>query len=223
MMSATRYHSLSGRSVGRLAALSDGVFAIALTLLVLDLAVPVNHAIHAEQPIWEHGALSSEDRVIDVVGDLAPNFLTYLMSFLTLGIFWVGQQTQLEQLERSDRDCGWIQLVFLLGVTLIPFSTGLLSEYITYRAALVVYWVNLLVLGGVLYASLRYAERAHLLRADVPLEERDAVRRRIRIFQWLYGVAVLLSVFDTYVSIGFLVLVQLMSALGPRIPPFDRF
>jgi uncharacterized membrane protein len=94
-MSATSYHPVSGRSVGRLAALSDGVFAIALTLLVLDLAVPVNHAIHAENPILDHGTLSSEDRVIDVLGDLAPNFLTYLMSFLTLGIFWVGQQTQI--------------------------------------------------------------------------------------------------------------------------------
>jgi uncharacterized membrane protein len=222
-LSATSYHPLSGRSVGRLAALSDGVFAIALTLLVLDLAVPVNHAIHAEQPIWHHGTLSSEDKVIDVLGDLAPNFLTYLMSFLTLGIFWVGQQTQLEQLERSDRDFTWIQLVFLLGVTLIPFSTGLLSEYITYRSALVVYWLNLLVLGVVLYASLRYAERAHLVRADVSLAERGAVRRRIGIFQALYVFALLLSVFDTYLSIGFLVFVQLMSAIGPRIPPFDRF
>ena len=223
MVNATSYHPLSGRSVGRLAALSDGVFAIALTLLVLDLAVPVNHAIHGGGPIWQHGALSSEDTAIDVLGDLAPNFLTYLMSFLTLGIFWVAQQTQLEQLERSDRDFTWVQLVFLLGVTLIPFSTGLLSAYITYRAALVVYWLNLLVLGAVLYASLRYAERARLVRADVPGEERDAVRRRIKVFQWLYVVAVLLSVFDTYVSIGFLVFVQLMSALGPRIPPFDRF
>jgi uncharacterized membrane protein len=222
-MNATSFHSLSGRSIGRLAALSDGVFAIALTLLVLDLVVPVNHAIHAETPIWHSGALSSEDRVIDVLGDLAPNFLTYVMSFLTLGIFWVGQQAQLEQLERSDRDFTWIQLAFLLAVTLIPFSTGLLSEYITFRAALVVYWLNLLVLGTVLYASLRYAERAALLRPDVPMRERDAVRRRIKIFQGLYVVAVLLSAFDTYLSIGFLVFVQLMSALGPRIPPFDRF
>jgi uncharacterized membrane protein len=222
-MNATSFHALSGRSVGRLAALSDGVFAIALTLLVLDLVVPVNHAIHAENPIWHNGALSSEDRVIDVLGDLAPNFLTYLMSFLTLGIFWVGQQAQLEQLERSDRDFTWIQLAFLLAVTLIPFSTGLLSEYITYRAALVVYWLNLLVLGVVLYASLRYAERADLLRTDVPLQERDAVRRRIKIFQSLYVVAILLSAVDTYLSIGFLVFIQLMSAVGPRIPPFDRF
>jgi uncharacterized membrane protein len=222
-LNATSYHPLSGRSIGRLAALSDGVFAIALTLLVLDLAVPVNHAIHAEHPIWHNGTLSSEDTVIDVLGDLAPNFLTYLMSFLTLGIFWVGQQTQLEQLERSDRDLTWIQLVFLLAVTLLPFSTALLSEYITYRSALVVYWLNLLVLGAVLYTSLRYAERARLLRPDVAPGDRDAVRRRILIFQSLYVVAVLLSAFDTYLSIGVLVFVQLMSALGPRIPPFDRF
>jgi hypothetical protein len=57
----------------------------------------------------------------------------------------------------------------------------------------------------------------------VPLQERDAVRRRIKIFQSLYVVAILLSAVDTYLSIGFLVFIQLMSAVGPRIPPFDRF
>lgn len=222
-MALAGYHRLSGTSVSRLAALSDGVFAIAMTLLVLDLAVPGATGHHPQHPIWGSGALSSEDPVIDVLGDLAPNLLTYLMSFLTLGIFWVGQQTQLERLERSDRDLTWIHLVFLLGVTLIPFSTALLSEYVTYRSALAVYWLNLLVLGLVLLASLRYTDRAGLARPEVGAEQQAAQRRRIVGFQLLYAAAFVLSVFTTYASIGFIVFCQLMSALGPRIPPFDRF
>jgi uncharacterized membrane protein len=221
VMERISYHGVSGRSVSRLAALSDGVFAIAMTLLVLDLAVPASHAAHSQHPIWE--GLGSEHPVLDVLGDLAPHLLTYLMSFLTLGIFWVGQQAQLEELERSDRDFTWIQLAFLLSVTLIPFSTSLLSEFIDYRLALVVYWINLLALGLFLYVSLGYAERARLLHAGVSLDERAAVKRRIRTYQSLYFAAVLLSVFSTYASIGCIVFLQLMSAIGPRIRPFNRF
>ena len=194
-----------------------------MTLLVLDLAVPAAHGAHSQHPIWHAGALSSEDPVIDLLGDLAPNLLTYLMSFLTLGIFWVGQQSQLEQIERSDRDLTWIHLVFLLAVTLIPFSTALLSEYVEYRSALAVYWLNLLVLGLLLWASLRYAKTAGLERSEVTADQWAAQRRRIFGYQALYALGFLLCVFSTYASIGFIVFVQLMSAIGPRVPLFDRF
>ena len=73
------------------------------------------HAAHPARPLWASGALGSERAVWDVLRRLAPHLLTYLMSFLTLGIFWVGQQTQLNQFRRSDPDLTWIHLVFLLG------------------------------------------------------------------------------------------------------------
>ena len=97
------------------------------------------------------------------------------MSFLTLGIFWVGQQTQLNHFASSDRNLAWIQLAFLLAVTLMPFSTGLLSAFITYRLALVVYWLNIFLLGTVLYVSLKYASRAGLLKEDITAEMRSAL------------------------------------------------
>ena len=77
----------------------------------------------------------------------------YVMSFLTLGIFWVGQQTELNHLQRSDRNLSWIHLAFLLAVTLTPFSTSLLAEFNIRRTALLIYWGNILTLGAVLYAS----------------------------------------------------------------------
>ena len=76
------YNRIAGQSVERLAALSDGVFAVAMTLLVLDLRVPATEAIRNEHDLW-HALLG-----------LSPRLLMYMMSFLTLGIFWVGQQTQ---------------------------------------------------------------------------------------------------------------------------------
>jgi uncharacterized membrane protein len=217
------YRQIAGVSLERLAALSDGIFAVAMTLLVLGLSVRVNTMLHPARPLWAPGALSSEYRVWVVLRSLGPHVLTYLMSFLTLGIFWVGQQTQLNHFSRSDRDLTWIHLVFLLGVSLMPFSTVLLADYITYRLAVVVYWLNIVLLGALLYAGMRYAKRAGLIKGDVTAEMTAASERRIIAYQALYAFGALLSVFSTYLSIGFIVVVQLNAAIAPRIWLLDRF
>jgi uncharacterized membrane protein len=115
------YNRIAGQSVERLAALSDGIFAVAMTLLVLDLRVPAVEAVHAEHDLWR--ALLA----------LSPRLLMYMMSFMTLGIFWIGQQTQLNHLERSDRSLSWIHILFLFAVSITPFSTRLLAEFPQYR------------------------------------------------------------------------------------------
>jgi len=217
------YRQIAGVSLERLAALSDGIFAVAMTLLVLGLSVRVSSALHPARPLWAPGSLASEHVVWDVLRQLAPHLLTYLMSFLTLGIFWVGQQTQLNQFSRSDRDLTWIHLAFLLGVSLMPFSTLLLADYITYRLAVAVYWLNIVLLGALLYAGMRYARRARLLKEDVTAEMTAASERRILAYQALYAFGALLSVFSTYLCIGFIVAVQLNAAIAPRIWRLDRF
>jgi len=217
------YRQISGVSLERLAALSDGIFAVAMTLLVLGLSVRADAVLHPARPLWTPGALTSEHVVWDVLRQLAPHLLTYLVSFLTLGIFWVGQQTQLNQFRRSDRDLTWIYLVFLLGVSLMPFSTMLLADYITYRLAVTVYWLNIVMLGALLYAGMRYARRARLLKEDVTAEMTAASERRILAYQVLYAFGALLSVFSTYLSIAFIFAVQLNAAITPRIWRLDRF
>jgi len=200
----TSYNRIAGQSVERLAALSDGIFAVGMTLLVLDLHVPLREAIRSEHDLW---------RGLSV---LAPRLLMYMMSFLTLGIFWVGQQTQLNHLERSARSLTWLHLVFLFAVTLTPFSTMLLAEFIEFRIALVAYWLNILLLGGTLYLSWVCAEGLHVIREDVPAETRIAIKRRIIIAQALYAFGALLCVFSPYWSIAFIVLVQLNYAIAPH-------
>jgi uncharacterized membrane protein len=69
---------------------------------------------------------------------LLPRFVMYAMGFLTLGIFWVGQQTQLNQLERTDRDLAWLHIGYLAAVAFMPFSTRLLAEFIGFRTALLI-------------------------------------------------------------------------------------
>jgi uncharacterized membrane protein len=144
------------------------------------------------------------------------------MSFMTLGIFWVGQQTQLNHVERANRQLTWMHLTFLSSVTLLPFSTRFLSAYLTYRTAFLVYWVNLLMLGGLLYLTLEYATRSGLFKAATTAEIRAALRRRIWVYQSCYLVALGISVINTYVSLGVFVALQLMAIISPPIPPFNR-
>ena len=145
------------------------------------------------------------------------------MSFLTLGIFWVGQQSQLNHLARSDRHLSWIHLGFLFAVTLSPFSTMLLAEFMVYRAALLVYWINILLLGVILYGSWGYALRAGLVKDDIPADVPAAICRRIMTGQALYAAGALLCVINTYWSVAFILLVQLNYAIAPsfRRTPTD--
>lgn len=219
----TLYTMIAGQSLERLAALSDGVFAIAMTLLVLDLRVPALELVHQVQPLWSPGALQSERALVDVLAALAPRLLTYFMSFLTLGIFWLGQQTQLNFMARSSRSFSWIHLGFLFAVSVIPFTTGFLAEFITFRVPLVVYWLNLLLLGVMLFASWRYAERAGLMKEEVTDDICAATERRIIVYQSLYAVGALLCVVNTYVSIALIVLIQLNAVFSPRIFRLNRF
>ena len=218
----TSYHRFAGTSLDRLAALSDGVFAVAMTLLVLDLKAPAVPK-RAQQPIWSGGAGTSERALSHgLLHNVAPRLLPYLMSFLTLGIFWVGQQTQLHSFTRSSRALTWIQLSFLMAVTLLPFSTGLLAQDTTYRLSIAVYWLNLTALGLVLLISLRYADRAGLITDETTDEMLAAMRRRIVVYQCLYAVAALSCLINTYLAIGLLVALQLNAVIAPRIWILDR-
>lgn len=213
------YHRFAGSSLGRLAALSDGVFAVAMTLLVLDLKAP-SVPKHAQHPIWSGG--SEHTLLQGLLHEVAPRLLPYAMSFLALGIFWVGQQTQLESCTRSTRALTWIHLTFLLAVTVMPFSTALLAEDTTYRLPMAVYWLNLFGLGLVLLISLRYADRAGLIRGETTPDMRAALERRIVVYQCLYALAALTCLINTYLSIGLLVALQLNSVIAPRIGILDR-
>ena len=198
------YNRVAGQSVERLAALSDGIFAVAMTLLVLDLHVPVHEAITSERDLWR--ALIA----------LLPRLVIFLMSVMTLGIFWVGQQTQFNHFARADRNLAWIHISFLCAVCLVPFSTSLLAEYIHYRTAFGVYWFNILLLGLALYWSWSYARRKGLLSDDVPAEIHSAIVRRIVIAQSLYAAGALLCFLGTYYAIAAIVLVQLNYAIAPQ-------
>lgn len=208
---STDYNHIAGQSVERIAALSDGLFAIAMTILVLELHTPVVETIHSELDLW-HGLV-----------EVSPKILMFLMSFMTLGIFWIGQQTQLNNLVRSDRQLAWLNLAFLFLVSMVAFTTKLLGEFMQFRLALIVYWLNILLLGLLLWLCWRHAVRRALLKPQVTADVMAAVERRIVIYQLLYAACMLVCIYSVTVSIACLILLQLNSILSPNLGRLSKF
>jgi uncharacterized membrane protein len=141
-----------GLPLTRLEAFSDGVFAIAITLLVLEIAVP----------------LGAEEDLVSALLALWPAYLAYVVSFLTIGWVWIGHSAITSHLERSDGLFLRLNLLLLLAVAFLPFPTALMGEYFGVsepeRIAVVFYGVVLIVIALLIEVLWRYARGAHELR-----------------------------------------------------------
>jgi TMEM175 potassium channel family protein len=202
------YNRFTGQSIERLTALSDGLFAVAMTLLVLDLRIPISTAgtVYSDSGLW--GALLR----------LGPSFAAYLLSFTMLGTFWLAQHTLLNILGGCDRTLTWINLGFLFVVSLLPFSAALLAHYVHLRLAVGVYWLNILLLGVGLESGARYGRGAFVPGDAQRARSRLATfRRRIVLAQSLYALAALLCLLSTQASVLALAFVQLYFIVSPRL------
>ena len=114
MIPSSPAENVEGLGKQRIEALSDGIFAFAMTLLVLDVKIP-----KLSEPLVNQGVLAQ------TLLDLWPKFLTFAMSFLILGFFWIAHHGYTHFLKRTDRYFLWINLLFLFIVVFLPFSTDL--------------------------------------------------------------------------------------------------
>lgn len=137
---------------GRLDALTDGVVAIAITLLVLDLHVPENI-----------GELSS-DAVWQLLAGMRGQFRSYFVSFGVVAIFWLNHVGRVRNLSRTDPLLIWLNLAFLAAIGLVPFTTALLSRS-TSNAAATVYALNMAAGALLISATASYAEVRGLSRS----------------------------------------------------------
>jgi uncharacterized membrane protein len=207
------YNRFTGQSLERLTALSDGLFAVAMTLLVMDLRVPVSAA----------GSAYTEHGLWDVLLKLGPSFAAYLLSFTMLGTFWLAQHTLLGILGRCDRTLTWISLGFLFVVSLLPFSAALLAHFVRLRLAVGAYWLNILLLGVALEWAARYGRKVLVPGDARQSRSRLAIfRRRILLAQTLYALAALTCVVSTQASVIALAVVQLYFIISPRLPRSRR-
>jgi uncharacterized membrane protein len=154
----------------RIAALVDGIFAVAMTLLVLDLRLPEGLKMSSDAEVW-HQLL-----------ELTGRFLTYTLSFVVLGIFWIGHHSLFHFVRKVSRGMLWLNLLFLLFITLVPFSTNLLSAHTHLQIPIVVYGINMLLLSLTSLWQLSYlAHHPELTHDQLTPFWIANVRRRISI------------------------------------------
>ena len=204
-MNIKHYNQIAGQRIQRVESLSDNVFAVSATLLVLNIKVPVSEAIRSERDLAT--AFSA----------LSPTLLTYFLSFITVGIFWTGQSVAFHYINKSDRNVYWINLFFLLLISLIPFTTAFLSAHIKFRFAIAIYWLNLLLLGIMILINWHYVDKHNFLYVSGAEKTKvvKAIKRRVLIAQALYASGALLSLISPYLSLVVFCIVQLNYALAP--------
>jgi uncharacterized membrane protein len=186
-----------GVPVGRIEALSDGVFAIALTVLVLNIQIPESDP-------------AGPAELAAKLALLWPKFASYVMSFIMLGVLWIGHHFQFIYVRRSDRILLWINLLFLLAITFLPFATGVLANYYRVPLAVLLYGGTLFVAGTTLLGHWIYATRErHLVRGDTPAEVIASIRRRLLFGLSVYVSATAAGWIDTRISIAMFVLMPL--------------
>ncbi len=198
-----------GLSVHRIEALADGVFAVAMTLLVFNVQFP-------DAKNWR-GATTLVDvlRVIFFDNGQGPVLIAYAMSFVLLGTYWVSHHAQFQYIRRVDRKLLWINICFLLLISFIPFTTHLLGSYgwpndIVSRAVVIIYGVHLMLIGGFVYLTWWYATRDNLLVAkDLDKHLVQSVFRRILFAPSICLIALFLSFLNTVWSIVCYLLIPL--------------
>lgn len=153
----------------RMTFFSDAVFAIAMTLLVIEVRVPEVH--HA-----------TDHALAQALLDLLPNYIGFVVSFIVLGRFWVGHHHVMGMIEHADRRLVWINLLFLLAVAFMPFPTAVLSDYTSLRVGVGFYAGWLTLLGLMNHWVVTYALRdASWRRAGVVDADARLMRRSSRI------------------------------------------
>src|SRR5213594_3215490 len=177
---------------GRVETLADGVFAIAMTLLAFNLQPPNLPSI-----------ADSEALRLSLLAML-PHLKTYVLSFLVIGIYWISHHFQFHYIHRADRTLLWINVFFLMAVATLPFSTAVLGRYERYQSAIVLYSVNLLLVG--LVNAIHWAYVTHERRLVAPDLSAQVVRITMARILLAPSVAVLciaISFFSVSAAVNF--------------------
>jgi uncharacterized membrane protein len=144
-------HPVYGLTKSRIEALTDGIFAFAMTLLVTTLELPrVSEVTH------------SSDVAGLFLGNI-PGLLHYVIAFAVLAGYWVGHHMQFHEIRFVDRTMIWLNISCLLFVALVPFSTDLAGDYPGSALASIIFEANLLIIGVFLYLQWRYATEGRRL------------------------------------------------------------
>lgn len=181
--------SVPGLGKERLEALTDGIFATVMTVLVLTLSVPV----------LASGA--SNAQVATDIEALGPNILAYVLGFLLLAVLWISHHNVFYYMARVDRPLLWLNTLFLLTIGFLPFSTALVGKNLQFHVPVVIFGANIIATSVCMLGILSYSSRTGLL--VVPQRDErviERIRSRWRTGPVFYLIAIILSFLSPLIS-----------------------
>jgi uncharacterized membrane protein len=169
----------------RLEAFSDGVFAIVITLLILDIRLPEVDYSHFGEALKE----------------IFPRILSYVMSFVVIGVYWIAHHNSFQLVNKTNRVFLWMNIFLLLFVSFIPFPTSLLGRYPFQTIPVMIYGINLLISNLMGFCMLLYVYRNPQLAS--PLFTKENFKKQIPLYVCVnstYLFAIILSPFAPAIS-----------------------
>lgn len=200
-------HKLSLRSI-RLEALGDGIFAVAMTILAIDLK-------------WPHLEDTSYQTFVNAFHEVLPSLLCYIISFIVLGIMWFGHRMIFEYIGKTNRHFIYLGILFYMMVCLVPLSTRFLAENTLQWGTIFVYGVNLSLCNLTLYVQWTYGiKHEGLLERELPAEVKKEARFLFLISPFVYTVAIILSLWFPVASIVIFVATPLLYLLPNKLDKY---
>jgi uncharacterized membrane protein len=200
------------KETGRTEAFSDGVFAVAITLLVLNIKIPG----------LDLSPSNLKDNVLAQLGNEWPMLAAYITSFATIGVMWLNHHRLFTHIKRTDTGLLLLNLLLLLVIVFIPVPTALVAEYLArpdLHSAAILYSGTMVVLAICYNLLWRYASyHNRLLGKNVDTRAVKAINRQFWFGPLPYLVALILALFSTPASLGLNFLLALFFALPPRLP-----
>ena len=193
---------LALKETARVEAFSDGVFAIAITLLILEIKVP-----HVD----------AADGLRSTLPHLWPSFLAYVASFMTIGVMWLNHHRLFTLIDKCDDGLMALNLLLLFGVTWLPFPTALLAEHLRgpdVRIAGIVYAATFFLLAIVFNVMWRYAVRMKLVMDDLNVA---LITRQYSLGPVMYALLVVVAIYSGELVLILSALYALYFALPPSI------
>lgn len=200
------------KDTGRVEAFSDGVFAIAITLLILEIKVPLE--------------ASDSSALLRALRDLWPSYLAFVTSFATVGIMWINHRTLFKSVRRINHGLLVYNGLLLMVITFVPFPTALFAAYIDKpgaEAAAIVYsgtFMAVSIFYNLLWWHIAYFGKL-LVEGSPAISVTNVTRAYILAFV-AYTIAMLLALVNVFFSFGLIMLLAVYFALPPRMSGIQR-
>lgn len=196
----------AGLGTNRIEALADGIFAVAMTLLVLDVKLTGSES------------LATDATLLERLASVGHAFVLYFISFIVLGIFWVSHNSHFHFIRYVDRTLLWINLLFLFGITALPFATDLLGDHSELRLPYLLYGAEIMLLAGLLILQIGYLRRHPELAQ--PSLTRDIARRiaaRTAVFATIPLLSIAVVFYNTRLALALYFLLPVIHFLPGRV------